>query len=53
MKLIKIQRSERKEKKWVAIFKDGDKEKRVHFGSSSYTDYTKGATDQQRKSYLA
>jgi len=53
MKLIKIQRSERKEKKWVAIFKDGDKEKRVQFGASSYTDYTKGATDQQKKSYLA
>jgi len=53
MKLIKIQRSERKEKKWTAFFKDDDKEKKVHFGASGYDDYTKGATDQQRKSYLA
>jgi hypothetical protein len=31
---------------------DNDK-KKVHFGATGYTDYTIGATEEQRKSYLA
>lgn len=61
MKLEKVIKSDAKGKKWTAIFcmckgesccKDKDK-KRVHFGATGYTDYTIGATEQQRKSYRA
>lgn len=47
---MKISRSERKGKKWVAEFKNGTK---THFGATGYSDYTLGATDEQRKSYIA
>lgn len=61
MKLEKVVKSDAKGKKFSAVFcmckgtsccKDSDK-KIVHFGAESYTDYTLGATDTQRKSYLA
>jgi len=61
MKLEKVIKSNAKGKKWTAIFclckgesccKDSDK-KKVHFGATGYTDYTLGATDKQRESYLA
>jgi hypothetical protein len=50
-----------KGKKWTAIFCmckgeskccDNDK-KKVHFGATGYTDYTIGASEEQRKAYLA
>jgi hypothetical protein len=53
MKLLSVKKSTAKGKKWTATFKEGDKEKIVHFGATGYTDYTKGATDEQRKSYRA
>jgi len=61
MKLEKIVKSEAKGKKWTAIFcmckgesKCCDKDKKkIHFGATGYLDYTIGATDTQRKSYLA
>lgn len=53
MKLLSVKKSTAKNKKFTATFKDGDREKKVHFGHSDYTDYTKGATDEQRKSYRA
>jgi hypothetical protein len=61
MKLEKVIKSDAKGKKWTAIFcmckgesccKDNDK-KKVHFGATGYTDYTIGATEEQRKSYRA
>ena len=61
MKLEKVIKSDAKGKKWTAIFclcegasccKD-NKKKKVHFGATGYTDYTIGATDEQRKAYLA
>jgi len=61
MKLEKVVKSDAKGKKWTAIFcmckgqsccADGDK-KKVHFGAEVYTDYTIGATEEQRKSYRA
>ncbi len=51
MKLIKLERSERKDKKWVAIFKDDDKEKRVQFGSRGMDDYTIKKDKEQRDRY--
>ena len=61
MKLEKVVKSDAKGKKWTAIFcmckgesnccaKD---KKKVHFGATGYKDYTIGATEEQRKSYLA
>jgi hypothetical protein len=61
MKLEKVVKSNAKNKKWTAYFCmckgeskccDNDK-KKVHFGATGYTDYTLGATEEQRKSYLA
>jgi len=61
MKLEKVVKSDAKGKKWSAIFcmcegksccKDADK-KKIHFGSEGMDDYTIGATDRQKKSYLA
>mgnify|MGYP005993248171 FL=1 len=53
-KLKSVTRSEAKGKKWTATFDVGDgKTKKVHFGASSYKDYTIGATDEQRASYRA
>ncbi len=52
MKLKKVVKSAAKDKKWTAIFTLNDnKEKKVHFGQYGATDYTKGATDEQRKAY--
>jgi len=59
MKLEKVIKSDAKGKKWTAIFclckgaSCCEKKKKVHFGATGYTDYTIGATDEQRKSYLA
>ena len=53
MKLLSVKKSTAKNKKWTATFEDGEKTKKVHFGATGYTDYTKDATDEQRKSYRA
>jgi hypothetical protein len=50
MKLIDIKKSNRKNKKWVAEFDNGDK---IHFGDNRFKDFTIGATEKQRESYLA
>ena len=53
MKLVVlIKKSSIPEKKYTAIFHEGDQKKRtVHFGQRGADDYTKGATDEQRTSY--
>lgn len=53
MKLIKIIKSDVKGKKWSAFFDKDGKEKKVNFGATGYTDFTLGATEEQRKSYRA
>jgi len=41
-------------KKYKAVFtEDGKKVRTVRFGADGYTDYTRGATDEQRKAYRA
>jgi len=53
IKLISVKRSDRDGKKWVAEFKMEDGHTRhTHFGASGYTDFTRGASDDQRKHYL-
>ena len=50
-----IKKSTAKGKKWTAVFSepDGKKIKTTQFGATGYTDYTKGATDEQRRAYKA
>jgi hypothetical protein len=52
--LVSVKRSDRKGKKWVAEFKmeDGRTLRHTHFGASGYTDFTRGASEDQRKQYL-
>lgn len=51
MKLIKIVKSRKKDKKYDAVFVDDDKQKVVSFGSAGAEDYTIGASDEKRKAY--
>tara|TARA_R100001460_G_scaffold52371_1_gene91202 strand:- start:606 stop:896 length:291 start_codon:yes stop_codon:yes gene_type:complete len=52
MKLLRVEPSDRATKKQQAIFqyKDGT-QKKIHFGATGYTDFTRGATQEQRKAY--
>lgn len=53
MKLKEIKKSTSAGKKFMALF-EGDKTKKtIHFGAAGYTDYTRGATDEQRTAYRA
>ena len=51
MKLIKIVKSNAKNKKFTATFEKDGKEKVVQFGDNRYKDFSIGATEEQRKSY--
>jgi hypothetical protein len=52
-KLVSVKRSERDGKKWVAEFKmESGTTRHTHFGATGYTDYTRGASEDQRKHYL-
>lgn len=51
IKLLRIEPSSRKEKKYDAIFMVNDKEKKVSFGASGYRDYTL-INDKNSKFYL-
>jgi len=53
MKLKSITKSNAKNKKFTATFEKDGKEKVVQFGDNRFTDYTLGATDEQRKAYRA
>jgi len=49
---MEIKKSTSKGKKYTAVFsKDGKKVKTTQFGGAGYTDYTKGATEEQRRAY--
>jgi len=53
MKVV-IKKSTNKDKKYMAIFYDGEKKiKTTHFGASGYTDYIKsGGDEKKKKAYL-
>ena len=53
MKLLKVTNSTRNIKKLMAIFKDGDKYKTVHFGMRGSETYIDGASRQIRNNYIA
>lgn len=52
MKVV-IKKSTNKDKKYMAIFYDGEKKvKTTHFGASGMSDYTKHNDDQRKQRYL-
>lgn len=50
--ILSIEKSTRTGKRFMAKYKDGDKEKVVHFGSEGATTYLDGASDITRENYL-
>jgi hypothetical protein len=53
MKLISLTESNRKGKKYKAVFStDTGRTKTIHFGASAYQDYTQSHSKQRREAYL-
>ena len=50
MGLVKISKAKDGKHKWTAIFEEPTRT--VHFGAKGYTDYTLGATEEQKANYL-
>ena len=51
---VEITKATSGQKKMKAIFYEGTKRiKTVRFGAQGYTDFTRGATDEQQKAYKA
>lgn len=53
LKLIKIVKSTRPEKKYMAIFEKNGKRKTTHFGSFGMSDFTKHKDLERKKRYLS
>ena len=51
--LYKPMKSTRSDKKGMVYVMKGGNKRLIHFGDSSMTDFKKGASKEQRKSYLA
>jgi len=53
MKLVKVVKSSNPEKKYDAVFETDGREKKVSFGATGYTDFTKPeTTEETKKRYL-
>ena len=50
-KLISVVKSPKEGKKWMATFRDGDKEKHTHFGASGMDDYTITGDVERKRLY--
>jgi len=50
---LEIKKSDIKNKKYTAIFNDGDKKKTIHFGARGMNDYTLTGDKKARDSYRA
>lgn len=53
MKLLRVQKSSRPGKKYMALFDVKGRNKTVHFGASDYEDYTQHHDKKRRQSYRA
>lgn len=53
IKLLSILPSKKKDKKLTATFKTPSGNKQVHFGASSYEDYTVNHNEERRANYRA
>ena len=50
---VNLSKSKREGKKYTAIiYENNVKKKTIHFGASRYTDFTRGATSEQRSQYI-
>jgi len=53
MEFISLERSPRKNKRFVFEYKDGDKIKKIHFGYENGSTYIDNKDKTKRKNYLA
>lgn len=53
IKLISIHHSTIKNKKYVAVLKEGNTMHTVHFGAKGYSDFTQHHDEARKKRYLA
>ena len=53
MKLVKIVPSTRQDKRMMAVFKDGEKERTTHFGFRGGSTYIDNKSQQKRAAYIA
>ena len=53
MKLVRIERSTNKNKKYVAFFSTDEKLKKVHFGSAGSSTYVDHKDDKKKAAYLS
>jgi hypothetical protein len=52
LKLVKIVRSPRAEKKYMAVFEKDGRTKSVYFGATGYSDYTKHHDKERKQRYI-
>jgi hypothetical protein len=52
LKLVKIVRSPKAEKKYMAVFEKDGRTKSVHFGATGYSDYTKHHDKERKQRYI-
>ena len=52
MKSVRIIKSSRSQKKYMAMFNIDGKKKTIHFGQAAADDYTKTRDEEQKKRYL-
>ena len=53
MEFIKYRPSTSRRHKYDAVFRDGNREKVVRFGSANHSDYTLHGDDDRRRRYIA
>ena len=53
LKLLEVVPSTRKGKKWKAVFREGDKQKDVHFGAAGMEDYTIHGDEKRKEAYIS
>lgn len=52
LKLVKIVRSPKKDKKYMAVFEKDGRTKSIHFGATGYSDFTKHHDVERKKRYI-
>lgn len=50
---VDVKKSDKKDKKYMAVFMDDDKKKTIYFGSAGMDDYTLTGDKKQRERYRA
>jgi len=53
LKLIKLVKSDKPEKKYMAVFEENGREKTTHFGARGMLDFTQHGDPERRALYLA